>query len=78
MLLRVVVFMLQSWTDLMTAVSADPWASAYTMFDILNEPDARGLKWQASNGAQGVGDMYHQIMSIGNKINPSATLFLHV
>ena len=58
----------------MTAVAADPWASAYTMFDILNEPDSHGLRWQAFNGVQGVGDMYHQIMNIGYKINPSTLL----
>lgn len=63
---------MQAWTDIMTAVAADPWASAYTIFDILNEPDVKGLRWQAYNGNPSVGDMYHKIMSIGNKLNPSA------
>ncbi len=58
----------------MTAVAADPWASAYTIFDILNEPDSHGLTWQASNGHPGVGDLYHQVMTTGYSINPSALL----
>ena len=58
----------------MTAVAADPWASAYTIFDILNEPDSHGLTWQANNGNPGVGDLYHQVMTAGYSINPSAHL----
>ena len=58
----------------MTAVAADPWASAYTIFDILNEPDSHGLTWQASNGHPGVGDLYHEVMTTGYSINPSALL----
>ena len=56
----------------MTAVAADPWASAYTIFDILNEPDSHGLTWQASGGHPGVGDLYHEVMTTGYSINPSA------
>ena len=62
----------QGWSDIMTAVAADPWASAYTIFDILNEPDSHGLTWQASNGHPGVGDLYHEVMTTGYSINPSA------
>lgn len=36
----------QGWTDIMTRVNADEYARAYTIFDILNEPDARNLRWQ--------------------------------
>ncbi len=63
----------------MTRVAADDYARAYTIFDILNEPDARNLRWQAYSSPScpggtcpGMGDLYHQIMSIGHKINPSA------
>ena len=34
----------------MTRVAADPYAAAYTMFDILNEPDSRNLRWQVRGG----------------------------
>jgi len=64
----------QGWSDIMTAVAADPWASAYTIFDILNEPDSHGLTWQASNGHPGVGDLYHEVMTTGYSINPSALI----
>ena len=68
----------QGWTNIMNAVAADPWASAYTIFDILNEPDAQGLCWQARNGAMAMGDMYHNIMNIGYQINPCNFICLHL
>ena len=59
----------------MADVAADPWMSAHMIFDILNEPDSRKLTW-LPNGPQlagkGVGDWYHQMMSAGHAINPSA------
>ncbi len=61
----------QAWSDIMTQVAADPWASAYTIFDILNEPDSHGLGWQANGNNPGVGDLYHQVMTAGHSINPS-------
>ena len=36
------------------------------MFDILNEPDSYGLTWPT------VGPLYHQVMTAGYQINPSA------
>ena len=60
----------------MTQVAADPWASAYTIFDILNEPDSHGLGWQANGVNPGVGDLYHEVMTKGYAINPSASLTL--
>ena len=49
--------------------------SANVIFDILNEPDSYGLTW-GPNGNQlagkGLGYWYHQIMTIGHGINPSA------
>ena len=63
--------LLQAWSDIMTQVAADPWASAYTIFDILNEPDSHGLGWQANGANPGVGDLYHQVMTAGYSINPS-------
>ena len=62
----------QAWSDIMTQVAADPWASAYTIFDILNEPDSHGLGWQANGNNPGVGDLYHKVMTAGYSINPSA------
>ena len=67
----------QIWTRIMKDVAADPWMSANVIFDILNEPDSYGLTW-LPNGNQlagkGLGYWYHQIMSTGYAINPSAPL----
>ena len=58
----------------MKDVAADPYMSANVIFDILNEPDSRGLTW-LPNGNQlqgkGVGYWYHQVMSAGYAINSS-------
>ena len=50
----------------MTDIKFDSWSRAYTMFDILNEPDSYGLTWPT------VGPLYHQVMTAGYKINPCA------
>ena len=64
---------------MMTDVAKDPWMSANVIFDILNEPDSYGLTW-GPNGNQlagmGLGYWYHQIMSTGYGINPSAPALL--
>ena len=68
----------QGWTEIIQRVTADPYAKAYTIFDILNEPDAVNLRWQPYSGScpggtcPGVRDLYHRIMQIGNKINTGA------
>ena len=64
---------MQIWTRIMTDVAADPHMSANVIFDILNEPDSYGLTWLGSQlGGHGLGYWYHQIMSVGYGINPSA------
>ena len=45
------------------------------MFDILNEPDSLGLRWEAHTSAAGaalpsVADAYHQVMAAGYAVNP--------
>ena len=56
----------QYWIQIMTDIHADPWSRSYTMFDILNEPDSYGITWPT------LGPLYHQVMTAGYKINPSA------
>ena len=64
----------------MTDVASDPWVSANVIFDILNEPDSFKLTW-LTNGTRlagkGVGYWYHQMMSAGHAINPSALTSSH-
>jgi len=47
-----------------------PNAAAHSLVDILNEPDAWGLKWQAQNGLPGVGDLYLAAMDAIYPVNP--------
>jgi len=56
----------QYWIQIMKDIQFDSWSRAYTMFDILNEPDSYGLTWPV------VGPLYHQVMTAGYKINPCA------
>ena len=61
----------------MEAVAADAASAARTVFDILNEPDVHGLRWEAHTNGSGyhlpsVADVYHQIMAMGHRINPGA------
>lgn len=36
---------LQNWKTIINLVQTDPYAKAMTIFDIINEPDGRGLGW---------------------------------
>ena len=61
----------------MMAVAADPASAARTVFDVLNEPDVHGLRWEAHTNVNGyhmpsVADVYHQILAMGYAINPGA------
>ena len=61
----------------MEAVALDPASRARTLFDILNEPDVRGMRWEAYTNASGyampgAADIYHQMLDIGHSINPGA------
>ena len=47
-----------------------PNAAAHSLVDILNEPDAFLLKWQAQNGLPGVGDLYLAAMDAIYPVNP--------
>lgn len=47
---------LQYWARIMTAINADPISKKFALYDILNEPDSRGIPWEASGG-KGMTDM---------------------
>lgn len=64
------------WKQLATGITADPIASSYTMYDILNEPDSKDLRWEASDGKPGVGDLYLRGMDAIHDINPDAVFLL--
>ncbi len=65
----------------MEAVASDPASAARTVFDILNEPDVHGLRWEAHTNTSGyrmpaVADVYDQILAMGHAINPGAVVIL--
>ncbi|KAK9864612.1 hypothetical protein WJX84_011232 [Apatococcus fuscideae] len=66
----------QSWVKLITAISADGVAQARTMVDILNEPDWMNLRWEASDGKPGAGDLYLQAMDALYSVNPGLLFFI--
>lgn len=58
------------WTSLMTQLTNQyPNAAARSLVDILNEPDAFKLQWQAQNGLPGVGDLYLAAMDAIYPVN---------
>lgn len=59
------------WKQLAQAIANDPISSRYTILDILNEPDAKSLRWEAANGLPGAGDLYLQAMDAIYSVNPS-------
>jgi hypothetical protein len=65
----------QGWQRIIAALTTDAASAARTVFDILNEPDALNLRWEAYTDASGralpsVSDAYHRIMADGFAINP--------
>mmetsp|Transcript_13633 Transcript_13633/g.41196 ORF Transcript_13633/g.41196 Transcript_13633/m.41196 type:complete len:948 (-) Transcript_13633:1152-3995(-) len=64
------------WKRIMEAIAADPVSVKFVMYDILNEPDSRGIPWIGQNGALGMTDYYIQMMDQGYQINPNAVYFV--
>ncbi|KAK9836719.1 hypothetical protein WJX74_006621 [Apatococcus lobatus] len=66
----------QSWVKLVSAFNDDAVASAKIMCDMLNEPDFGNLRWEASNGLPGVGDLYLTAMDALYAANPGLLFFV--
>ena len=69
---------MQSWADLARDLAADPVTRNRVMLDILNEPDSRGIKWDAGPGAGGYGmtALYEMAMDAIYKVNPTALMLV--
>ncbi|KAK9822485.1 hypothetical protein WJX81_001062 [Elliptochloris bilobata] len=61
------------WAQLLKDMIADPAVKNRVMIDIMNEPDARGIKWTGSS--PDATTLYLQAMDALYQVNP-ATLFL--
>lgn len=66
----------QQWGMLAKMIAADPVASAYTAIDLLNEGDSQGIRWEASGGRPGLGDLYISAMDTIYSVNPQAVVLL--
>jgi hypothetical protein len=42
----------QGWKRLMTTIALDPVSKARVMYDILNEPDCRGIGWEGGGSGR--------------------------
>ena len=58
----------------MTAINSDPYARGRVIFDILNEPDSYGLRWETSSNpaVPSVSTNYIRFMDMAHRINSSA------
>ena len=65
---------MQRWKAIVTAINKDPYARGRVIFDILNEPDAYGLRWETSNNAHvpSITTNYLRFMDMASSINHSA------
>ena len=63
-------FVWTQWAALVTQLTNQyPDAAARSLIDILNEPDAFKLQWQAQNGLPGAGDLYIAAMDAIYPVN---------
>ncbi|KAK9809361.1 hypothetical protein WJX73_008925 [Symbiochloris irregularis] len=65
----------QLWTQVITDLTSDSITAGHIMVDILNEPDSRNIRWEASNGNLGATALYLNAMDAIYQVSQS-TLFL--
>lgn len=61
---------LQGWTRIAKAVNADTKVSNRIVYDVLNEPDVFGLKFEPANGKPGMRNLYFQSFDAIYAVNP--------
>jgi hypothetical protein len=66
----------QGWLRVARAVNADPVVANRAFYDVLNEPDAFGVRFEPSNGRPGMKDLYFLAFDAIYSVNPSAPLAL--
>mmetsp|Transcript_3804 Transcript_3804/g.10936 ORF Transcript_3804/g.10936 Transcript_3804/m.10936 type:complete len:758 (-) Transcript_3804:1267-3540(-) len=65
------VLWLSRWKKIMSEVNKDSYSRRRVIFDVLNEPDAQALRWEAQAGKPGMSDAYHSVMAAAYSINPN-------
>ena len=64
------------WQMLAGSVAADPISAPWTMFEILNEPDSKNLRWEPYNGLPGAGDLTLNAMQMIYDVAPNSLLLV--
>lgn len=64
--------LLQGWKRIANAVNADATISNRVFYDVLNEPDAFGVRFEPQNGRPGMKDLYFTAFDAIYSINPGA------
>ena len=59
---RDVASFINNWEKLTKDLNANPNVSGKLMIDLINEPDAYNIRWEAANGNPGLTDMYLQAL----------------
>lgn len=62
----------QGWTRIAKAVNADTTTSNRILYDVLNEPDAFGVKFEQQGNVPGMRDLYFKAFDAIYNVNPSA------
>ena len=66
----------QYWGQLATSIQSDPATASYVLYEILNEPDSKDLRWEAANGLPGAGDLALAGMDAITAVVPGAVLLV--
>ena len=61
---------MQGWRRIARAVNSDPVVARRCFYDVLNEPDAFGVRFEAREGRPAMKDLYLQVFDAIYAINP--------
>lgn len=64
------------WRRFATSIAEDSVSAPWVLLEILNEPDSQKMRWEASNGVPGAGDLTLDAMQAIYEVNPSQVLLI--
>ncbi|MBA3237641.1 MAG: cellulase family glycosylhydrolase [Parachlamydiaceae bacterium] len=64
------------WVRLAKAIAKDPISKDHVMFDLLNEPDNFGIRWESSGDKPGLEDLYLSSMDALYNVDPNFLFFI--
>jgi hypothetical protein len=66
----------QDWVSLYTAICQDPVSKKMVMLDLLNEPDGRGIVWEAQGSTPALTNLYLNAMDALYAVNNDVLFFI--